>query len=288
MIGWLRASAALLAVLVVTPPMALLQLLAVRTGWFDDRILPNLWHRFILKLLGIRVHVVGEMSRRRPLLLAANHISWTDIMVLGAAARVNFIAKSEVSGWPGIGILAHLQRTVFVDRERRRKSGEQAGEIAGRMRSGDPMVLFAEGSTGDGNLLLPFKSTLFGAASMAIEEGASDGVAIQPVAIAYTRFHGMPMGRRHMMRAAWVGDAPLLPHLLGLIREGALDVELYFGEPVEYGGTAGRKAAAQETESRVRAMFVRARREPHPAGAGKNPVFRGQKTLESAAWKPKP
>jgi 1-acyl-sn-glycerol-3-phosphate acyltransferase len=268
MIGWLRASAVLLLVALVTPPLGLLQLLAVRTGWFDDRVVPNLWHRLILKMLGLRLHVTGEMSRRRPLLLAANHISWTDIMVVGAAAKVNFIAKSEVSGWPGIGILAHLQRTVFVERESRRKSGEQAGEIAGRLRRGDPMVLFAEGSTGDGNLLLPFKSTLFGAASMAFGEGAPDGVAIQPIAIAYTRFHGMPMGRRHRMRVSWVGDTPLLPHLLTLIREGATDVEVHFGEPVEYGGTTGRKAAALEAERRVRDMFVNALRQPRPSRGG--------------------
>jgi len=268
MIGWLRASAVLVVVALVTPSLALLQLLAVRTGWFDERVLPSLWHRFILRMLGMRLHLHGRMSERRPLLLASNHVSWTDIMVLGSAARVNFIAKAEVAGWPGIGILAHLQRTVFVERERRRKSGEQAVEIAGRMRRGDPMVLFPEGSTGDGNSLLPFKSTLFGAASMAIGDASGETVVIQPVAIAYTRFHGMPMGRRHQMRAAWIGDTGLMPHLLALIREGAMDVEVHFGEPVEYDPGSGRKHAAREVERRVRAMFTAALRDPSSAKRG--------------------
>lgn len=265
MIGWLRVAGALLVVAVVTPPMALVQLVAVRTGLFDDRLLPNLWHRFILNILGFRLHVHGAMSDRRPLLLAANHVSWTDIMVVGAAAKVNFVAKSEVSGWPGVSILAYLQRTVFVERDRRGRSGEQAGEIAGRLRQGDAMFLFAEGSTGDGNLLLPFKTTLFGAASMTVGQGVAESVAIQPVAIAYTRIHGLPMGRRHRLRASWIGDTPLFPHLVALLREGGVDVELHFGEPVEYAAGSSRKAVAREVERRVRQMFVAAMRAPRPS-----------------------
>src|SRR5690606_12630108 len=140
------------------------------------------------------------------------------IMVVGAAADINFVAKSEVSGWPMIGTLAHLQRTIFVEREKRGKSGEQAGEIARRMAAGDPMMVFAEGVTADGNLMLPFKSTLFGAARYAIESGAQ-AVAVQPVAIVYTRLHGMPMQRQHRPHVAWIGDRLLAPHIVALLRE---------------------------------------------------------------------
>jgi len=264
MIGWLRTSAVLLVVGLVTPPLALLQYLAVKTGVLDD-VIPSLWHRFMVKMLGLRLHVHGRMADRRPLLLAGNHISWIDIMVIGAAAKVNFIAKSEVSGWPGIGILAYLQRSVFVERERRGRSGAQASEIAERLKRGDVMFLFAEGSTGDGNMLLPFKTTLFGAASMAVDQGVAQSVAIQPVAIAYTRLHGMPMSRRHRMGVSWIGDSPMLPYLAALVREGGVDVEVHFGEPVDYGPGANRKAVAQEVERRVQDMFTRALRAPRPS-----------------------
>src|SRR5690606_36985320 len=180
----------------------------------------------------MRVRIHGTMSGARPLLLAANHVSWTDIMVLGAFNNLAFIAKSEMAGWPVLGSLARLQRTVFIERERRRKSGEQASEIAARLAAGDAMVLFAEGTTGDGNLLLPFKSTLFGAANIAIAEGGTDKVFIQPVAIAYTRLHGLPMGRQHRVVAAWIGDMDLVPHIGRLLAEGAVDVEVHFGEPL--------------------------------------------------------
>ena len=164
---------------------------------------------------------------------------------------VSFIAKSEIAGWPVIGWLSSLQRSVYVERERKRKSGEQASEIAGRLAAGQPIVLFAEGSTGDGNMLLPFKSTLFGAAAKAIAEGAADKVYIQPVAIVYTRLHGMPMGRQHRPLAAWIGDQDLVPHLRRCSREGAIDVEVHFGEPIEFSaGTEPQGSGAAGREPR--------------------------------------
>lgn len=262
MLGWMRVSFMLFLVVIVTPPMALAQLFILKTGIGNDRFLPRVWHRFVLFVLGFRLHVRGQMSEKRPLLIAANHISWTDIMVAGAVAEVNFIAKSEVSGWPAIGTLAHLQRTVFVERENRRKSGDQAGEIAQRMNGGDAMLLFAEGSTSDGNLLQPFNSTLFGAASMAVDRGESHHVFVQPLAIVYTRFHGMPMGRVHRTHAAWIGDRLLAPHIVTLLKEGAVDVELHFGEPVEYRQGMSRKDLARAVERRVTEMFNAALSQP--------------------------
>lgn len=264
MIGWLRAVAAIVALVVVSPPAMLLQWIAIKTGLFSDRLIPPLWHRFALKLLGIRLHVVGELATGRPLLLASNHVSWTDIMVVAAAAPVSFIAKSEIANWPIGGTFARLQRSVFVERDRKHSSGEQTNEIAERLASGDAIVLFAEGTTGDGNLLLPFKTTLFGAASLMVDAGRTESVAIQPMAVVYTRFHGMPMNRRSRARAAWIGNSSLLPHLMALLKEGAVDVEVHFGEPVEYRKGSNRKLVAQEVERRVKAQFIAALRTPQP------------------------
>jgi len=260
----IRIGLALLALGAVTPPMAAMQALAIRSGRFNEKLLPKAWHRIVLKTLGMRVRVVGKMSSERPLLLAANHISWTDICVLGAVAEASFIAKSEVAGWPVVGTLSRLQRTVHIERERRRGSGEQAREIAKRLASRDPMVLFAEGTTSDGNVLQPFKSTLFGAARLALEESGSDRVFVQPVAISYTHIHGMPMGRQHRTVAAWIGDSDLVPHVVALLREGAVDVQVEFGEPVEFTAESNRKEIARLAEQRVRDMRAKALR----GGAG--------------------
>ena len=261
--GTVRMTLALAAAAAVTPPMMLYQAVAMRTGLLDERRAPRAWHRLVTKLLGLRIHVHGRLAAQRPLLIVANHISWTDIMVLGSLAEVHFIAKSEVAGWPLMGTFARMQRSVFVERGERRSAGKQAGEVAARLSGGDPMVLFAEGTTGDGNAMLPFKSTLFGAAHMALQAAGEGGtVAIQPVAIAYTRLHGLPMGRRMRSRAAWIGDQDLVPHLLALLRDGAIELEVHFGEPVEFSAGTNRKEVAREVERRVREMMAAALRDP--------------------------
>jgi 1-acyl-sn-glycerol-3-phosphate acyltransferase len=242
-----------------------LQILSMKTGWWPETSILKIWHRVIIRALGIRIHVKGTLSDKRPLLVASNHISWTDIMVLGSFADVKFIARADMEGWPLIGMLSKLQRTVFIERERKRSSGDQASEIANRMAKGDAMVLFAEGSTGDGNMILPFKSTLFGAASMAISEGAAEQVFIQPVAIAYTRLHGVPLGRRHRPISAWIGDEDLMPHLKVLLAEGALDVEVHFGEPIAFAKGSNRKETARLMESQVREMMQAALADPRPS-----------------------
>lgn len=263
MIGTLRLVLALAIVAVVSPPMALWQVIALHSkGRLDDGLIPRLWHRMVVRLLGLRIRIFGEMAARRPLLIASNHVSWSDIMVLGSLADLHFIAKSEVAGWPVFGTLARLQRSVFIERAARRKAGAQAGEIATRMTNGDPMVLFAEGTTGDGNIVLPFKSTLFAAAQMALDAVENATVAVQPVAIVYTRLHGMPLDRRHRVHASWTGDTDLVPHLRKLLREGALDVEVHFGEPLDFRPGANRKEVARKVEESVRTMMASALRNP--------------------------
>jgi lyso-ornithine lipid O-acyltransferase len=257
MIGWIRAVFALCLVAAATPFFVLAQLVAMRTGLYGEHLAPRLWHRLILGVLGMRVEVHGQPAAARPLLLAANHISWTDIMVLGATLDVHFIAKAEMAGWPVIGFLSRCQRTIYVERERRRAAGEQAGEIAARLRRGLPIVLFAEGSTSDGNRVLPFKSTLFGAAARAVAEGA-ERVTIQPVALAYRRLHGLPMGRRQRPLVAWIGDQTLGPHILALLRAGPVDVELRFGAPMEFTAGSDRKRIARQAEGEVRRMLAAA------------------------------
>lgn len=265
MIGWVRLVLALSCVLLATLLLVPVQLLAMRTGWYSENFARGLWHKINVRALGFRIHVVGEMTPLRPLLIASNHISWTDIEVMASLFDMTFIAKSDIDTWPLIGKLFRLQRPIYVERNHKRKTGEQASQIARRMDADQPIVLFPEGTTGDGNMMLPFKSSLFGAAAKSIESGARDTVHIQPVAIAYTRIHGVPMGRLHRPLAAWIGDSDLLPHLTGLLRGGGVDVELHFGEPVAFSAGTSRKAAAKQVESQVRAMLREALRDPCPS-----------------------
>jgi 1-acyl-sn-glycerol-3-phosphate acyltransferase len=257
MIGALRIAFGLAVAAIVTLVLLPWHLLMMAIGG-NETTAPRLWHKMVIFVLGYRVHVVGQMSDKRPLLIASNHTSWTDIMLLGSIMDVHFISKSELATWPVIGYLARLQRTVFVERERKHKSGEQAGEIGKRLAQGHPMVLFAEGSTHDGNRIAPFKSSLFGAASVTISSGVAEHVYVQPVAIAYTRLQGLPMGRQHRPHATWIGDRVLVPHIKQLLAEGAMDVEVHFGAPIEFAKGDSRKDIAARAQEQVRQMMRQA------------------------------
>ncbi|ORE92328.1 lysophospholipid acyltransferase family protein [Aurantimonas sp. 22II-16-19i] len=254
------ARVAFVAVVLVAMTLVLwpLQALAMRRGWPLQRKLPHLWHCVACRVAGLRVSVKGTPASGRPLLIAANHQSWSDIMVLGRVMPLSFIAKAEVRDWPAFGLLARLQRTVFVEREARRRTGHQASAIAERLSEGDAMVLFAEGTTSDGNEVLPFRTALFGAAQMALRDSTSGSVLVQPVAVAYTHANGLPLGRYHRPLAAWPGDVTLGPHLLAFLKEGAIDATVAFGEPIRFTETSDRKAMARAAEDSVRKLLAEA------------------------------
>ena len=240
--------------LVLIPP----QWLAVKRGWKLQRHLPHIWHLAATRLVGIRVHQVGKPSVNRPLLVTSNHASWVDITVVGSLMPLSFIAKSEVSGWPVFGLFAKLQRTVFVNRTRRTETGKVADAIAERMEQGDAMVLFAEGTSNDGNCVLPFKSALLGATTRSLGEG--DTVWVQPLSVAYRSLSGLPMGRQFRPHVAWYGDMELAGHLWGIFKEGSLDVVVTWGEPMQVTAGTNRKTLTRDLETKVRGMTVAALR----------------------------
>jgi lyso-ornithine lipid O-acyltransferase len=252
----LRIGLMVVVLLLLTALTMPLQAVAIRFGWPVARFLPWLWHRVACPLAGLRVIVNGRPADQRPLMLVANHQSWADILALGHVMPLSFIAKSEVREWPGFGMLARLQRTIFVARDDRTRTAEQADAIADRLTAGDAMVLFAEGTTSDGNAVLPFKTALFGAAQAALRRSDASAVAIQPVSIAYVRAHGLPLGRFFRPLAAWPGDVTLAPHLLRFLSEGAIDVEISFAEPIVFTGDSDRKAVARKAEAEVRRMMA--------------------------------
>ncbi len=235
------------------------------------RRLPHWYHRRVCRLIGVRLHIDGEVARSRPVLFIANHTSWLDIPVLSAVAPVSFVAKKEVGTWPGVSALARLQRTVFIDRERRAAVGTAASEIIARLAAGDSIVLFAEGTSSDGNRVLPFRTALFAAAKpcaasdprVAGEEAAAGKLhdaVVQTISIVYTRLHGVPLNRADRPLIGWYGDMDLPPHAWQLLKVGPIDARIVIGAPVPLDDFADRKALARHSEQEVRANLVRALR----------------------------
>ena len=253
---------------IVTLALLPFQLVAVWLGLPLRRRIPVLFHRTACAVLGIRVHEVGRRMHEHPLLIVANHCSWLDISVISAVAPVVFVAKQEVAGWPLLGLLARLQRSVFVDRARRHKTHHVNAEIAQRLAEGDPVVLLGEGTSSDGNRVLPFRSALIGSARDALAEAGHTGrVWIQPLSIAYTGLHGLPLGRRDRPTVAWYGDLTMGPHLARMARHRAIDATVIWGEPLAFDEHSDRKTIARLLEIEVRrhaALTLRGRSLPGP------------------------
>jgi lyso-ornithine lipid O-acyltransferase len=254
-----------LAFLALTLVLLPFQLIGLTFDLPLQRSIPHLYHRLLCALIGVRIREVGIRSTANPVLILSNHASWLDICVITALAPVVFVAKSEVAGWPLLGWLAKLQRTIFIDRRARRQTGAATREIAGRLLGGDAVVLFAEGTSSDGVRVLPFRSSLVGAVHHALGNSTRHtSITVQPMSLAYVGFGGVPIGRGLRERVAWYGDADLIPHLLRVLASGAVDVTVSWGDAMSYDMSADRKAITREAEKSVRRMTTAALRAAPP------------------------
>ncbi|HHL20725.1 MAG TPA: 1-acyl-sn-glycerol-3-phosphate acyltransferase [Aliiroseovarius sp.] len=198
--------------------------------------------RAALVILGIRTRQHGR-PMTRPGAVVANHVSWLDIFVLNARKRVWFVAKAEVARWPFIGWLAHATGTVFIRRDPR-EARAQVAVIEKRLKLGQKLLFFPEGTSSDGRRVLSFKSTLFAAF---LKQETGRGLYVQPLTLVYrapegadSRFYG------------WWGDMALAPHMLQVLaqrRQGAVD--LIWHAPVEVSEHADRKTLARTCQAAV-------------------------------------
>jgi 1-acyl-sn-glycerol-3-phosphate acyltransferase len=220
------------------------QMVAFLTWRRASFTVPMLYHRVACRLLALKVERRGVPVTARPALFVSNHTSYLDIHVLGGLINGSFIAKQEVAGWPLFGLCAKLQRSVFVDR-RRASSHDQRDAIAERIKAGDGLILFPEGTSNDGNRVLPFKSALLGVATAA---PADQPLTVQPVSLAYARHSNMPMGRALRPFYAWYGDMGLLDHLWRVLGLGPATVVVRFHAPVKATEFDGRKGLTRHCE----------------------------------------
>lgn len=263
-LGILRLSLYGALTVTLAPVQALILLLLPRAWW----LLPRIYHRLCCRIMGLRVRVVGTPSRAQPTLFVSNHASYLDIPVMGSVLPVSFVAKLEVAQWPGYGLLAKLQRTVFVDR-RRHTTAKQRDSLQARLAAGDPLVLFPEGTSNDGNRILPFRSALLSVAEAAPAERQ---LTIQPLSIAYTSINGLPMGRGLRPLVAWYGGMELGGHLWRFSRLGQVEAVLEFHEPVQVADFPSRKELTRHCAEAVAAGVDRAlggRLPPLPARSEK-------------------
>ncbi len=266
-----RASSILCGFFLLTVPLMPVQAVLVRLAPKAARTFPNWYHRQVCRLLGITLQIEGAVANNSAVLLVCNHTSWLDIPVLSAVAPLSFVAKKEVGSWPFVSALARLQRTVFVDRSKRQAAGDAADEITARLGAGDTIVLFAEGTSSDGNRVLPFKSSLFGAVKPGEDAARCASAVVQTAAVVYTHVHGIPLSRAERPRVGWYGDMEMQSHAWSLLKLGPLTVRITIAPAVPLDSYADRKDLALRSERAVRCAVLGILR-GRPADPGLVPV----------------
>ncbi|GHF16253.1 1-acyl-sn-glycerol-3-phosphate acyltransferase [Kordiimonas sediminis] len=259
--GWTKLGMIRVAAIALfTLPMVFSQVVVLKVApkkWWP---LVGFWHRSICRIIGVDIREYGERKQEGPVLFVANHLSWLDIVILGGRLKgASFVAKSEVASWGALGALSKLHKTVFVNRERRTDSAKQRDALVDRIREGDSLILFPEGSNTDGMRIAPFKSALFSVAERA-NEASDHKLQVQPVTLAFTELNGIPLVRAQKSGVSWLGDVELMAHLRHVLGHGRIVATVEYHAPISADELGCRKAMASHCETTVRAGLERALR----------------------------
>ena len=196
------------------------------------------WSAELLAKLDIECLVEGA-AHAGPVMLAANHVSWLDILAINAVQPARFVAKADVRRWPLLGWLIARGGSLFIERERKRDALRVVHQVAAALRAGDVVALFPEGTTSGGERLLPFHANLLQAA-LAV------GAPIQPVALRYSDARAAVSPA-----AAYVGDTSLLASLWAVLQAERLRVRVVL-LPVEPPALSlDRRACAARLRERI-------------------------------------
>ena len=188
------------------------------------------WAKVTAWIFNLKIRIEGEMPASSGGLIAANHQSCLDILVLAATFRIRFAPKIEMRSWPVIGFMTKCNKPVWIDRSTRARAKESSDAMARTMKEGDWMMVFPEGTVSNGrNGLLPFKSTPFQAVIDA-------GSRMLPVLIVYDE--------KCRSRVQWPEQAGFLFHVWGLLGLKETPVTVYIMKEAFPGDGEDRKSFA--------------------------------------------
>jgi 1-acyl-sn-glycerol-3-phosphate acyltransferase len=215
-----------------------------RLGVANSMVRRQRWSRFFMarltNALPFRVTVLGELPQT-PMLWVSNHVSWTDIPLLGMVAPMSFLSKAEVRTWPVAGWLAAKAGSLFI----RRGAGDSQlirKQMTRHLEQQHPLLMFPEGTTTDGRSLRTFHGRLLASAIDA-------QVSLQPVAIRYLRDGQVdPL-------APFIGDDDLLSHLMRLFANDQGNVEIHVLQPIACAGQERAALAFQAQQAVQKALF---------------------------------
>lgn len=244
--GWVRfvtrVFLLILIVILCVIPHSLWRLVGLSSPW------PKWFMVGVTRTCGVRRRTVG-VPLKRDVFFVSNHLSWLDIPVIASANGTAFIAKAELARAPIVGWLARMNRTVFVSRADRMGVAEQINQLRDALAETWAITIFPEGTTTDGQSLLPFKPSL-----LAVLDPPPPGIMVQPVVIDYGRA---------AQEIAWVGVEEGQDNAFRVLsRKGSFPVAVHFLEPFNPRDFPGRKAINAEARRRIEEALERIHGKP--------------------------
>lgn len=201
------------------------------------------WARKMLRLMGIELVLKGQALATGPVLLAANHVSWLDILVMHAAGYCRFVSKADIKHWPMLGTMAAEAGTLFIERESRRDAHRVVHHMVEHLQAGEVLAVFPEGTTGDGLTLRPFHANL-------IQAAISANVPVQPLALRFVDGHSGQTSQA----PRYVDDDTLLSSVWATLTARGLQAEVTVGSPSHAKGR-DRRTWAADLRTEVKALL---------------------------------
>lgn len=241
LMGWVRFSLRVLALIMLLIVLVPLHY-AYRIFKYGSPF-PMLFLRCAGRVAGARVTKIGT-PLRRDVFFIANHVSWLDILTLAGASGTAFVAKAELAEVPVISWLCRLNRTVHVKRENRLGVAEQINSLREALEDNWSVTIFPEGTTTDGQSLLPFKTSM-----LSVLEPPPRNVLVQPVLIDYGPQVGEDIG--------WIGQESGVNNAKRVLgRKGTFELKLHFLEPFSPEEFRGRKAIGARARAAIEAALL--------------------------------
>lgn len=244
--GWfrlVRRALMLIALIVIFVPLHYLYRVVAYGSPF-----PMWFLRYAAWVSGARVKIEGT-HLKRDVFYIANHVSWMDILSLAGACGTAFVAKAELEKAPVVGWLAGMNRTVYVKREHRLGVAEQINALKEALADNWAVTVFPEGTTTDGQSLLPFKTSM-----LSVLEPPPPGVLVQPVLLDYGQVAEW---------IGWIGEEGGLNNAKRVLaRKGTFDMRIRFLEPFSPADFVGRKAIGNEARKRIEEALIEALGKP--------------------------
>ena len=197
----------------------------------SDRII-SLWTKIInkifIRILGIRIFLEGKTAyiKEKSNFIISNHVSYVDGLILASIFAGIFVSKLSVKSWPVFGLMTELGKTIFIDRQNKRKAIFSLERIKEVLKNNTNILIFPEGTSTDGTKILPFQSIFF-------EAPLITGSSIIPVTIQYLSINHQKISLLNRDKVFWYGQVRFFKHLLGLLKLKSIEVKLVIHPKIE-------------------------------------------------------